>query len=48
MTDDATIDRTGATAGVALVHGAQVSGDWKAVVDWIAAYPQFAGEVAQR
>ena len=47
MTDDATIDRTGATAGVALVHGAQVSGDWKTVVDWIAAYPQFAGEVAQ-
>ncbi len=47
MSDDSTLDRTGTHAGAALVDRAKDSGDWKAVVDWIAEHPQHAEDVAQ-
>ncbi len=47
MPSDTTFDRTGPTEGVALVHAAQDSGDWKPVVDWLVKYPAFADGVGR-
>ncbi len=49
MSDDSTLDRTGtgSHAGVALVDRAKDTGDWKAVVDWIAEHPLHAESVAR-
>ena len=47
MPSDTTFDQAGPTEGVALVHVAQDSGDWKPVVAWLVKHPAFADEIGE-